>query len=74
MDPISHEDITKIVEIAGKAVPGDLKIPENDRFALMGALAKLKMSFQTPVEGTIEVAAGVQISVHSYSLKTLEIS
>ena len=63
MGGISPEDIRKIIEIAGKAVPDDLQVPDNDRTALMRALAKLKVSFQTPVEGTIELAAGVRISI-----------
>lgn len=70
MDEISQEGISKIIEIAGKRVPSDGKVPPNLRMQLMEALAKLKMDFQTPIEGTIEMASGVCDSpdLHLFSL------
>ena len=58
---ISRDDVTKIIEIANKSASGELKLPEPDRQNLMKALAKLKGTFETPVEATIELASGVRM-------------
>ena len=53
------EHAEAIIRFANNISPDHAALPENTRLALMTALEKLKMTFQTPVEATTELFEGV---------------
>ena len=56
-------DAEAIISIADKSPLDHAALPEDTRLALMTALGKLKMTFQTPVEATTELFEGVRILI-----------